>query len=58
SAAAQDLVCEMPKPQRSTDGASRLDLTWAEGKGGRRTNLDWERLRHRLGLGGEMPEMR
>ena len=47
-----------PSHSNPSDGASRLDLTWVESKGACRTNIDWERLRHRIGLGGEMPEMR
>ena len=41
-----------PSHSNPSDGASRLDLTWFEGKGASRTNLNWERLRHHLGLGG------
>jgi hypothetical protein len=47
-----------PSHSNPSDGASRLDLTWFEGKGASRTNLNWERLRHHLGLGEEMPERR
>eukprot|EP00435_Cladocopium_sp_Y103_P075258 s153_g55.t1 len=47
-----------PSFSNPADGASRLDLSWFEGKGAHRTTVEWERLKHRLGLEGEQPDRR
>eukprot|EP00435_Cladocopium_sp_Y103_P063423 s272_g25.t1 len=47
-----------PSHSNPADGASRLDLSWFEGRGAYRTTVAWERLRHRLGLEGEKPDRR
>ena len=47
-----------PSHSNPSDGASRLDTSWFTQRGVSQTVLDWERLRHRLGLGGEEPDRR
>ena len=47
-----------PSYSNPSDGASRLDLEWFKDKGASQTNLDWERLKHHLGLKGETGERR
>ena len=43
-----------PSSSNPADGASRLDLSWFERKFVEQTSINWERLRHLLGLRGEL----
>ena len=47
-----------PSASNPADGASRLDLTWFEGRNVEHTKLSWEELRHDLTLSGERPGRR
>ena len=47
-----------PSASNPADGASRLDLTWFEGRNVEHTKLSWEELRHHLRLSGERPGRR
>ena len=38
-----------PSTSNPADGASRLDLSWIEGKHAEQTSLNWEQFRHHLG---------
>ena len=45
-----------PSTSNPADGASRLDLSWFQRKSVEQTSLNWEELRHRLGIRGERPD--
>eukprot|EP00435_Cladocopium_sp_Y103_P041856 s106_g11.t1 len=45
-----------PSASNPSDGASRLDLSWFEGRNVEHTRLSWEELRHHLRLNGERPD--
>ena len=47
-----------PSASNPADGASRLDLTWFEGRNVEHTKLSWEELRHQFRLSGERPGRR
>ena len=47
-----------PSASNPADGASRLDLTWFEGRNVEHTKLSWEELRHHFRLSGERPGRR
>ena len=42
-----------PSASNPADGASRMDLSWFEGKSSEQTSVDWEKLRHLLSIKGE-----
>ena len=47
-----------PSYSNPSDEASRLNLEWFKDKGASQTNLNWERLKHHLGLDGETADRR
>ena len=47
-----------PSYSNPSDSASRLDSVWFERRGVGQTVLDWERLRHHLGLDGVASDRR
>ena len=47
-----------PSTSNPADGASRLDLSWFEGKHTEQTSLNWEQLRHHLNIKGERLDRR
>ena len=47
-----------PSYSNPSDSASRLDTVWFERKGVSQTVIDWERLRHHLGLDGVASDRR